>query len=74
MNAARARRAQFQTVEGLWVGLTGSPRGPPCSPRPREGLIAFLTEQTSDASCDVAPSNQKAKKGVRTAVLATRFK
>lgn len=45
MNAARARRAQFPTVEGLWAALTGSPRGPPGSPGPREGLIAFLTEQ-----------------------------
>jgi hypothetical protein len=45
MNAARAKRARFPTVEGLWAGLTGSPRGPPCSPGPREGLIAFLTVQ-----------------------------
>jgi hypothetical protein len=34
MSAVRARRARFQTVEGLWAGLTGSPRGPPGSPGP----------------------------------------
>jgi hypothetical protein len=45
VSAVRARRARFPTVEGLWAGLIGSPRGPPGSPGPREELIAFLTEQ-----------------------------
>lgn len=72
MNAARARRAQFPTVEGLWAGLTGRPRAPPGSPGPREGLIAFLTEQYQ--RCDVALSNQEAKKGARTAILGIPFK
>jgi hypothetical protein len=69
VNAVRAGRARFPTVEGPWAGLIGSPRAPPGSPGPREGLIS-----SGDASCDVAPSNQNAKTGVRTAVLATRFK
>jgi len=35
VNAARATRARFWTVEGLlWAGLIGSPRGPPGSPGP----------------------------------------
>jgi hypothetical protein len=34
VNAARARRARFPTVEGPWAGLIGSARGPPGSPGP----------------------------------------